>query len=78
MSEQMKEKVRAAFPQCVAVADEFRAVFGPDVQLLYACENGVEIGTPSDASPQNSVTAAQIGITVPEEAQPKPGRRRYG
>ena len=78
MSEQMKEKVRAAFPQCVAVADEFRAVFGSGVELLYASENGVQIGTPSDASPQNSVTAAQIGITVPEEARPKEKRRRYG
>lgn len=72
MSEQMKEKVRAAFPRCVAVADEFRAVFGLEVELLYASENGVEIGTPSDASPQNSVTAAQIGI-VPED---EPVRRR--
>ena len=77
MSEQMKEKVRAAFPKCVAVADEFRAVFGPEVELLYARENGVEIGTPSDASPQNSVTVAQLGITIPEE-EPKAKRRRYG
>lgn len=77
MSEQMKEKVRTAFPRCVAVADEFRAVFGLEVELLYARENGVVIGKPSDASPENSLTVAQLGIIIPEE-EPKTKRRRHG
>jgi hypothetical protein len=35
---------RAAFPVASNVVDDFRAVFGAGVHLLWACEGGVEIG----------------------------------
>ncbi|MDC8446442.1 MAG: hypothetical protein LV471_11020 [Nitrosomonas sp.] len=39
-----KEEVRKNFPECCSVADEFRKVFGNGVRLIYAKENGMEIG----------------------------------
>ncbi len=35
---------RRNFPECMAVADAFRDIFGPGVTLLYAAENGKKIG----------------------------------
>jgi hypothetical protein len=40
----VKARVRAAFPVCTAVADQFREVFGDGVKLSYAEENGQKIG----------------------------------
>lgn len=39
-----KEEVRRDYPECCAIADKFRAVFGNQVKLIYAKENGMEIG----------------------------------
>lgn len=39
-----KEEVRRDFPECCAIADKFRAVFGNQVKFIYANENGKEIG----------------------------------
>ncbi len=36
--------VRVNFPRCVAFADECRLVFGGGVKLVYASENGRELG----------------------------------
>lgn len=36
--------VRKNFPECWAFADRFRKAFGPGVKLVYARENGKEIG----------------------------------
>lgn len=38
------EKNRAAFPETARLVDGLREVFGPDVTLTWACENGREIG----------------------------------
>lgn len=35
---------RAAFPETAELMDELRAVFGPDVKLVWASEGGREIG----------------------------------
>lgn len=35
---------RAAFPLAAEAVDAFRAVFGPQVRLLWASEGGQEIG----------------------------------
>ena len=35
---------RAAFPGAARIVDEFREVFGAEVKLLWAAENGREIG----------------------------------
>lgn len=38
------ESNRAAFPETAKLVDELRAVFGPDVKLVWASEGGREIG----------------------------------
>ena len=40
-----KNNNRANFPQTALIVDEFRKYFGSDVKLLYAKENGKEIGS---------------------------------
>lgn len=35
---------RAAFPTVALIVDELREVFGPKVALVYAAENGRELG----------------------------------
>lgn len=46
-----KEKARAEnrrnFPFAAAALDEMREVFGPDVRLIYASENGKTVGKKS-------------------------------
>lgn len=37
---------RADFPETARWVDELRAVFGPEVRLLYASEAGRQIGAP--------------------------------
>ncbi len=39
-----REEARRLFPFAAEKADELRAVFGPGVKLMYAKENGREIG----------------------------------
>ncbi len=48
-----KDTVRRLFPHSVAFADECRAVFGDGVKLVYAKENGREIGKKSVHDPEN-------------------------
>ncbi|PTR17483.1 hypothetical protein C8R31_101647 [Nitrosospira sp. Nsp2] len=69
------EQVRAAFPECVGIADEFRDVFGPGVTLNYASENGRSIGRQTPPSPETTLTLSQMVIEVPEEEPEKQGRR---
>ncbi len=38
------DQVRAMFPKCVVVANQFREVFGKGTKLVYAKEGGNEIG----------------------------------
>ena len=38
------EWVREHFPACVAIADEFKAVFGNEVTMTAAEENGQQLG----------------------------------
>ncbi len=44
-----KEYVRENFPECVGVADAFRAEFGDGVKMVHAREGGKEIGKPGVA-----------------------------
>lgn len=62
MSEdEKKEKIRAAFPQCIAFADVVREVFGPDVKLIYMQEGGRGLGDPGDPSDaEHTVTLAHM------------------
>lgn len=57
-----KDTVRRLFPSVIAFADECRAVFGDGVKLVYARENGREIGTASVVDPENVVKLSDICI----------------
>lgn len=73
-----KERARISrtFPQCVAVIDEYRSVFGPNVKALYVCEAGQEMGKPREGG--IVVTAAHMVIEPKEVAPtPKPTRKRW-
>lgn len=59
------ERKRAAFPLIAAVTDEFREVFGPDVKLLYAAENGRELGKQPEAG--KPVCAADMVVEPKKE-----------
>ncbi len=47
-----KDDVRKNFPTVVAFADQLRATFGDGVKLVYASENGVEIGKRAEEDPE--------------------------
>lgn len=61
---------RAAFPVTAKLVDELRAVFGPDVKLMWASEGGREIGT---RGPQG-VAATRCASTPPETTKGGDGR----
>lgn len=42
-------KNRQAMPKMTRFVDEMRAVFGPGVKVLWARENGLEVGVPGPA-----------------------------
>ena len=43
-----KHEVRSKFPECIRFADAVRNVFGNGVKLVYAKENGEELGQLQD------------------------------
>jgi len=43
-----KKEVRKLFPNCCAVADKYRDVFGKEVKLVYVAEGGKEMGKRSE------------------------------
>ena len=54
--------MREQFPVCVAFADRVREAFGGDVKMVYAKENGQEIGCPDDRPGDKPVRFAQMVI----------------
>lgn len=44
------EDNRKRMPWVASIVDEFRKHFGQDVKVLYAKENGIEVGTLPDPS----------------------------
>ena len=52
-----KQNNREAFPNAAAIVDIFRAAFGDGVKLVYAKENGREIG--SNAEPRGCLNSEQ-------------------
>ena len=44
--ERARRRFRAEFPQGTAFADECRAVFGDDVRVIWAVEDGKYVGRP--------------------------------
>ena len=57
-----KDTVRRLFPSAIAFADECRSVFGNGVKLVYAKENGREIGKASVIDPENVVNLREMCI----------------
>ncbi|AEJ02188.1 hypothetical protein Nit79A3_2416 [Nitrosomonas sp. Is79A3] len=55
-------EVRRLFPSVIAFADHCRAVFGDGVKLVYAKENGREIGKASVIDPERLVKASEMCI----------------
>lgn len=57
-----KDTVRQLFPSVIAFADSMRAEFGDGVKLVYAMENGREIGKASVIDPERVVRLSEICI----------------
>ena len=57
-----KDTVRRLFPSVIAFADECRAEFGDGVKLVYAEENGREIGNASVIDPENVLKLSEVCI----------------
>lgn len=57
-----KDEVRRLFPTVVAFADELRSEFGDGVKLVYAQENGREIGKTSVIDPESAVKLSEMCI----------------
>ena len=58
------EEVREAFPECIAFADEMRAVFGDGVRIVYLKEGDREMGTLSP-EPVEVPTPPRLTSSVP-------------
>ena len=76
-AESAKQQVRAKFPRCIAVGDEFRNVFGPGVRLVYASEGGQAVGTASP-EPERFITPDRMVLAPVVVEAVKPARRRHG
>lgn len=69
-----RDSNRAAFPATARIIDELREVFGPDVKLVWAEENGREIGTRE--LPGVAVPMSDMVLRTPEiPAQGKRGKK---
>lgn len=69
-----RDSNRAAFPATARIIDELREVFGPDVKLVWAEENGREIG--QRELPGTAVAMTDIVLTRPDTpAREMKGRR---
>lgn len=65
---------RAAFPETARIVDDLRAVFGQDVKLVWAEENGRTLGVRD--LPGTQVLASEMVLRAPEiPARDAKGRR---
>lgn len=65
------ESNRAKMPWVASIVDECRKHFGDGVKVLYAKENGIELGTPIDTS-----KLVVPNVWVEPESKPNNKRRR--
>lgn len=74
-----KEEFRTLFPECTAFADEVRKIFGDGVKMVYAKENGLEVGRRPDPH-EKGVNIRDLDFTPLVKPGEKPeqnkGRRR--
>jgi len=59
--DEMREKVRVAFPHCSLIADSFRSVFGDGVKVNFMSEGGCTVGTSKEGD-GNAVRLDEIVI----------------
>ena len=59
--------IREYFPQCVAVADAFRNVFGDCVRMTYAEEQGSKAGRPLDETRYTVIGGADLVVKKPQK-----------
>ena len=64
---QIKQQSRADFPHMAGVVDKYRAVFGEGTKLLWARENGKELGRRRQGT--------FVVASVPLPAKPEPKRK---
>lgn len=57
-----KDAVRRLFPSVIAFADECRDEFGEGVKLVYAKENGREIGKASVIDPGRVIRVSEMCV----------------
>ena len=57
----MRQFVQDNLPHCAAVAAKFKAAFG-DVRMVYACENGHEIGNKTPQDENKTVCMADVDL----------------
>lgn len=65
MGQDVVARNRARFPQSARFLDEMRSVFGPDVKMTWASENGDEIGR-VDQPAGASVCVRDMVLSRPE------------
>lgn len=73
-----KDEVRRQFPTVIAFADEVRAVFGDGVKLVYAKENGREIGKRVVHDPASVVKLSDMcldSFVGDDEERPSRGKK---
>lgn len=59
-----RERIRRDYPECTAMTDEVRAVFGPGVKPIYFSEGGKTMGKPAPDFVDN--TFKYIWLTMTE------------
>lgn len=64
-----KEQIRADFPGCTTIIDQFRAVFGPGVKPTYFSENGKTMGKQQPFEGDNLDKHLWLAMTDSERAK---------
>lgn len=70
-----RQSNRAAFPETASLVDELRDVFGPGVKLVWADENGRQIGQyeqPGVAVPLSRMVLKAPDVPVVERSRRNP------
>lgn len=68
------EEIKRDFPECCAVVDEFRAVFGPEVKPTYMSEGGNEVGRSKSGDDEpTAVPVSKMVFQDKEEEETKQG-----
>jgi hypothetical protein len=73
MKTQNKQNNRELMPGVAKMIDEFTAVFGPGMKVLWAKEGGIELGVPIDRS---KMVTPNIAVDEPEDIGKTKNKKR--